>query len=135
MAVVAVLLVVSGCTRPSYDEIRVVLPAGFRGPFIVYADPNGTNCQQQGRTCVVVVPESRIVRLTTIAPFEKWHTSIGEFPDGTIIQGSTPVGELDVAMRYLGFSGSTGHRECLKFFVGTEPEAKSCDFSLLDSLE
>lgn len=114
-------------------EIRFVLPADFRGGFIIIEDPNGTDLGWRfARRYVVNVPPSRVVKVKSHFPFQRMHTeSIQLGSDRSVSRVNLDPSGDTVELRCMG-SGQRGehgieYRERMWYVFGTAAEATAFD--------
>jgi hypothetical protein len=122
----------SGCGgEPSGLPIKFIFPQGFRGGVILVIDNNrGVTVPVTNGYCEYIIPPSgkMLINESAASPFLKWHRTIAQFADGTML----PIGDEqrplpgDPVAFYEGtyYSGErAGTKETgLRSFVGTHKE-------------
>src|SRR6476620_3371163 len=88
------------------NEIEFVLPAGFRGPFVVMVDPNGVSGDFVNGKLTLRVPKSRIVRLRSMSAFMQMTRRSARFEDGQPLAVEQEHEPNRVLLRFGG--GATG---------------------------
>lgn len=115
-------------------EIRFVLPESFHGPFIVVLDERGADLQEVDGVLVVTVPPTRIVRVSSVQPFEVMHkeTWVSADDQSTVHDANIGATDSESALRSIGWQSCGGARDRLKYFLGTMQDAEAFDFCSMD---
>jgi hypothetical protein len=130
------LLMTAGCSNLGQPvTMEFVLPAGFKGPFIIVTGSNGQSCQLRGNKVTFHVPESGILIVEKDLLFIDEYRLVARFADGTPLSTSTFAAPTQCALR--GGGHSSGYSNGLdippheEWFVGTETEFADCDYRQL----
>jgi hypothetical protein len=108
----------------SVHQLRFVLPDGYRGVFVLAADPSAPAVfPERDNTYVYVIPASGQLNVRTLAPLEQWHSTSAVSTSGAPI----PAAQTSPAEPYSGevrlhhlVTDSAGRSY---FLVGTDAEA------------
>jgi hypothetical protein len=66
--------------------VLFVVPAGFRGVFVIEEDPaGGVPPVIEGTSTIYKIPASGKLLTTTIGPLEEWHTPEGRYDNGATL--------------------------------------------------
>jgi hypothetical protein len=120
----------AGCDR-SGPAVEIIVPTGFTGPVWVVEDPQGgIPIPKVGGCYRVEIPESGILKVSSTAPFRRWHSESARYADGTTLARADEAEPPDgaVALRDGGsVLSSRGGREVrfLSYYVGTKKAAKA----------
>ena len=131
MSVGMIGLVGVGCRDTmGHKVIEFVVPAGFKGPFVIIEGPDGQSCDRKDGKITFIVPESRIVVVRNDGVFDSFRLE-ARYADGTPLAVEYEAKATTLALRFGGHSSQLGvkpHHEC---FVGSEDEWAKCDWSEL----
>lgn len=114
-------------------EIRFVLPRDFKGGFIVVEDAAGVDLGRRlASVTLVTVPESRVVKVKSFAPFKVWHrASIQMGKDGPISNLNLDPADDAIELRggglRRGYVNGVQYRERIRYVFGTDAEATAFD--------
>jgi hypothetical protein len=116
----ALVMVVGGCGQSSI-RLKLVLPNGYRGAFIIYteqADGVAMSVENGAWTCKI--PESGVLKVKGKEPFYRWHALEVAFEDGTAV----PIAwENELPSDKVGlWLGGSRSGNMLYDFVGTSQE-------------
>jgi hypothetical protein len=115
------------------EEVEFVLPAGFRGPFVIVVAPDGQSCDSVDGLVSLSVPEARVVKIedaSILAESTPWRA---RFVGGSMLPNSWEARESDVSLHFGPHESQRHVRPHVQCFVGTEKEYSKCDFSELKS--
>jgi hypothetical protein len=105
------------------ERISFIVPAGFRGAFVVAEDRNAPPVRREGGVSIYEIPRDGLLSTSSVNPLREWHTATATFSDATRLPvgGSSPVepyADTEVKLRYL-YTDSNGRTY---FLIGTESE-------------
>ena len=132
-AVGAVILTVAYflVTLRRVNEIEFIVPAGFRGPFVIMIDPNGVSGDFVNGKLTLRVPKSRIVRVRSMSAFMEMTHRSARFEDGLSLAVEQEHEPNRVLLRPGGRATGTKFPQHDGYFVGTEAEHLQCDFATI----
>jgi hypothetical protein len=115
-------------------EIRFILPASFKGPFIIVPDERGDDLQEVGGVFFVTVPPTRIARVRSVELFAAMHKESWTTVDNRSTVRDANIGATDseTALRCIGSQSCGNTRDRIKYFLGTLQEAETFDFCSID---
>jgi hypothetical protein len=122
-------LLSAACDR-SGPSIEIIVPERFTGPIWIVEDPQrGKAIPRVNGRFEVKVPSSGILTVSSIQPFQRWHSGTARYADGTALQRDGLDSPMDdaVALRAGGYAISSRHgREVryLSYYVGSKMAAK-----------
>ena len=130
-ALILALLLAGGCSRSGLP-IDFVVPTGNSGPIWIVEDAKrGGEIPQNDGHYQIEVPPSGVVRVSSAAPFHRWHEQSARYADGTPIPmevGPTKVYADTIALRGGMYQEGTfrGGRTVafICYFVGTEKQTQ-----------
>ena len=131
---VLVLSVVVFCGCCMAPSLSVVVPDGFNGTISVVLDvAEGVEVPKRDGGYVYTIPESGVLVLKTLEPFENEHMTHASYRNGERIplsvealvgpRGEAPsVGPDAVLFKELGISDNSRQKITMHLFVGTEAD-------------
>jgi hypothetical protein len=104
-------------------RLKFIVPARFRGAFVVIEDPDAPAVRQEGGISVYEIPPSGVLRTRSVGPLREWHAASAAFADSaslSVHSGSPvePYTDSAVKLRYL-YTDAAGRTY---FLVGSESE-------------
>jgi hypothetical protein len=105
------------------EQIKFIVPVGFRGAFAVVEDRDAPPVRQEDDLSVYEIPQSGLLSTSSVMPLREWHTASAAFSDASplLVKGGSPVtpySDGEIKLRYL-YTDSDGRTY---FLVGTESE-------------
>lgn len=124
-SVVLLLSLCLSCSAQPNTKLLIVIPDGFRGVVSIVEDAKSGSTvppptAANSYSSEIVIPDSGILKVRSIAPWTKWHTEEAQFADGSRlgVYGFDSVEDEEVLLRPIGMQKNNGHVE-YGYFVGT----------------
>jgi len=111
-----------GCSNPSGDAVKIIIPNNFRGVFKIVPDEEGTLAEKKDEHFVFRIPGSGILRVKNTDPFKDFHETVVEYESGK----SVPAGILDLdedSIAYYYLWSDTADQ--IWFLIGTTDQYQS----------
>ena len=110
-----------GCAEREGPPIHFIVPTGFTGKVDIIQDTrNGVALPKQGGTLVCVLPATGKLQVSSLKPFNSWHSETAAYADGTVILPRSGTNSISL----FGLGGfASGNNQGVSYFVGTEAEA------------
>jgi len=110
------------CAERSGSLIDFMIPPSVQGLIVIVEDKQGGE-DVDLTAPVFFVPTNAILRLTTLAPFRKWHTVNAHYMSGsTIPLGRYGISPDDDVVRLFGLGGSSSGKDF--YYLGTHRQAR-----------
>jgi hypothetical protein len=128
--IITLCAVLFGCSS-SGPPVDFILPDGFRGIFVIIPDSEADPMTFRDGRYVVHIPESGILFVANVEPFNKWHTQTAYYSSGIQLPIGIISGNEDkVALRSL----STSSDGRISWLVGTKAEEELAWKSIISDL-
>jgi hypothetical protein len=120
VTIAAMVVGFTACVKRA-EPIDFFIPANVRGWIVIVEDKNGGENVDLDAP-VFFVPTNGILRLKTLAPFERWHTINARYLDGGVIPaGHYNISPDDDVVRLYGL-GSTSRKSF--YYLGSHKQAR-----------
>lgn len=122
MAAVGLSIVaLTSCVERSGPDIDLFIPPNVQGLIVIVEDKrHGEDVNLD--VPVFFIPTNRVLRLKTLAPFERWHRINARYMPGVeILSGNYDISPDDNVVRLFSLSGTSKQNF---LFLGTHKQAR-----------